>query len=59
MNFALILFLLLVLTFVAWLAEKLVLRPGRERKPSAMRCARRGCASRCGSNTRPVSFRSF
>ena len=35
MNFALILFLLLVLTFVAWLAEKLVLRPGRERKASA------------------------
>lgn len=32
MNFALILFLLLLVTFVAWLAEKLLLRPARQRK---------------------------
>jgi signal peptidase I len=31
MNFALILFLLLLLTFIAWLADRLVFRPRRER----------------------------
>jgi len=35
MNFALILFGLLVVTFVAWLIEKLVLKPGREKRASA------------------------
>ncbi len=35
MNFAVILFLLLVVTFIAWLAEKLFLRPARERQASA------------------------
>lgn len=35
MNFALILFLLLLLTFAAWLLEKFVLRPSRERQASA------------------------
>jgi len=31
MNFALILFLLLMVTFAAWLAERVVFRPRRER----------------------------
>ncbi len=35
MNFALILFLLLVLTFVAWLLEKIFLKPARERRAFA------------------------
>lgn len=35
MNFALILFLLLVLTFVAWIVEKLFLKPARERRAFA------------------------
>jgi len=32
LNFALILFVLLVLCFVAWLAERLHFKPGRERR---------------------------
>lgn len=35
MNFAIILFGLLVFTFAAWLLERFVLRPGRERKAQA------------------------
>ena len=35
MNFALILFLLLVVTFVAWLADRFVFRPHRLRAADA------------------------
>ncbi|MFA7667537.1 MAG: signal peptidase I [Burkholderiaceae bacterium] len=35
MNFALLLFLLLVLTFVAWVADRLVFRPRRQRAAEA------------------------
>lgn len=35
MNFALILFLLLLITFVAWLAERLMLAPARERQAAS------------------------
>ncbi|MEZ5651925.1 MAG: signal peptidase I [Burkholderiaceae bacterium] len=35
MNFALILFLLLVVTFLAWLVERLVLAPARQRQADA------------------------
>jgi|GEM_PF-6197583 len=35
MNFAIILFGLLVFTFAAWLLERFVLKPGRERRANA------------------------
>lgn len=35
MNFAIILFLLLLFTFICWVAEKIILRPGRQKAADA------------------------